>query len=59
MLPKENGHAHHTDEYECSELVLRRGQEFDMAITFDRKFDEEKDSVLLQFVVGNNNKLFR
>ena len=52
LLPKENGHAHHTEEYECSDLVLRRGQEFDMAITFDRRYDGNQDSVLLQFVVG-------
>ena len=52
MLPKENSHAHHTEEYECSELVLRRGQEFDMTITFDRAYNSETDSVVLQLVTG-------
>ena len=53
LFPKENSHAHHTDEYECEELVLRRGQEFDLSVTFDRKFNADTDSVVLQFIVGS------
>ena len=49
---KENRAAHHTDEYEQEELIVRRGQEFELTMTFDRAFNKEADSVFLQFTTG-------
>ena len=62
----ENSKAHHTDQYEqCNperdytddgkpvepQLVIRRGQDFDMEYTFDRDFVKNQDSikVILEF----------
>ena len=52
MYPHENKHAHHTENYETDNLVLRRGQDFDMALTFDRPYEKERDKLVLQFSTG-------
>lgn len=56
---------HHTDCYEITQkerisdstshqrqLVVRRGEPFDITITFDRPFEEGKDDIKLIFDVG-------
>ena len=58
----ENSTAHHTDQYDlCNpereydddgkpiepQLVIRRGQDFDIEFTFDRDYDMEQDDLKL------------
>ena len=49
----ENRKAHKTDEYEIKKLILRRGQAFDVTVTFNREFSPQADVIILQFVTGN------
>lgn len=49
---EENRKKHHTDEYGIERLIIRRGQEFNVSVTFDRPFDVEQDKIILQFVTG-------
>ncbi|XP_048253231.1 annulin-like [Haliotis rufescens] len=61
---EDNAKEHHTDMYACSkgteerdaELVLRRGQEFKMTITFDRPYDIKKNDITLMFNLGDEYK---
>lgn len=48
-----NRHSHHTHSYEIPNLVLRRGQPFEMIITFERAFTISEDSIVLKFVTGS------
>lgn len=65
LLVAPNARAHHTDLYEVTQggrleggvpqpprLVVRRGEPFDVAITFDRAFEEKRDDIKLVFEVG-------
>ncbi|KAL3859441.1 hypothetical protein ACJMK2_009661 [Sinanodonta woodiana] len=45
--------AHRTKEYEIPNLLLRRGQAFDISIIFDRTFSKEDDTIVLKFVTGS------
>lgn len=60
-----NTKAHHTDEFEITrekqsgilqgnprQLVVRRGQPFDIKVTFSRRYDEKKDDLRLTFEFG-------
>ncbi|XP_041375251.1 protein-glutamine gamma-glutamyltransferase K-like [Gigantopelta aegis] len=47
----DNQEAHHTSEYEIEDLVIRRGQGFDVSITFDRP-NTDTDVIILQFSTG-------
>lgn len=49
---KENREAHKTDDYEIQELILRRGQVFDVTVTFNRDYNPEDDILVVQFVTG-------
>uniref|UniRef100_A0A8C9A504 protein-glutamine gamma-glutamyltransferase n=1 Tax=Prolemur simus TaxID=1328070 RepID=A0A8C9A504_PROSS len=40
-----NGAAHHTEEYPCPELVVRRGQSFRLALALSRALDGEETLV--------------
>lgn len=44
--------AHRTDDYESEELIIRRGQEFQVTVTFDRVYRPESDQIILQFATG-------
>ncbi|KAL9985106.1 hypothetical protein ACROYT_G007472 [Oculina patagonica] len=48
----ENREAHKTDDYEIQELILRRGQVFDVTVTFNRDYNQEDDIIVVQFVTG-------
>ena len=48
----ENREAHKTDDYEIQELILRRGQVFDVTLTFNRDYNPEDDIIVVQFVTG-------
>lgn len=54
----ENREAHKTDEYEIKNLILRRGQVFDVTATFNREYLPQSDVITLQFVAGNVNKIY-
>ena len=62
---EENAKHHHTDKYEVTEwrtdpsgrslapqLVVRRGEPFDILIKFDRPYDTYKDDIKLVFTTG-------
>ena len=51
---QENREAHKTDEYEDELLILRRGQAFDITVSFNRDYKPETDIIILQFVTGNS-----
>ena len=55
-LVRENAVNHHTDEFDESVygLVVRRGQEFQLRITFDRAFNEDKDQLIIQLAFGKD-----
>ena len=44
--------AHRTDDYESEELIIRRAQEFQVTVTFDRVYRPESDQIILQFATG-------
>uniref|UniRef100_A0A8C5H421 protein-glutamine gamma-glutamyltransferase n=1 Tax=Gouania willdenowi TaxID=441366 RepID=A0A8C5H421_GOUWI len=48
---KTNKHHHHTHEYDTSNLVIRRGQEFVITITFNR-LPTQYDDYQLEFLIG-------
>lgn len=47
-----NRQAHKTSDYEIPNLIIRRGQQFDISITFDRAFSCQDDELVLKFVTG-------
>ncbi|GAB1597650.1 protein-glutamine gamma-glutamyltransferase K-like [Argonauta hians] len=47
-----NRKCHHTDEYDQTNLIIRRGSSFILSITFQRKVIKEIDDVIFQFSVG-------
>ncbi|KAH0627239.1 hypothetical protein JD844_002745 [Phrynosoma platyrhinos] len=51
FLRKENACLHHTHAYENSNLIVRRGQEFKLKVTFNRELNDN-DKVILQLSVG-------
>ena len=55
---KENRESHKTDDYEIQELILRRGQAFDLTVTFNRDYNPEDDVLVVQFVTGVVSALF-
>ncbi|ELR45686.1 Protein-glutamine gamma-glutamyltransferase K [Bos mutus] len=49
----QNRREHHTDEFEYDELILRRGQPFQMVLFLSRPY-ESSDHVTLELCIGNN-----
>ena len=49
---EQNRKAHKTDDYEAENLIIRRGKEFDVTVTFNREYKAEIDTIILQFVTG-------
>ncbi|KAM9329581.1 protein-glutamine gamma-glutamyltransferase K [Gastrophryne carolinensis] len=43
----ENRRTHHTDEYEYDDLIIRRGQPFQICVTFQRSFGKNDQIVIL------------
>jgi hypothetical protein len=48
-----NREEHHTKEFENKSLIVRRGQVFNVSVTFDRPLNAKRDVIVLQFVTGN------
>ena len=55
---KENAEKHHADLFECTDrdndpqLVVRRGQEFKLTLTFQRPWSSKDDDMYLVFTLG-------
>ncbi|XP_053459052.1 coagulation factor XIII A chain isoform X1 [Nycticebus coucang] len=43
---------HHTDKYDNSKLIVRRGQSFYIQIDFNRPYDPRKDLFRVEYVIG-------
>lgn len=52
----QNRVEHHTDLYHGDELIIRRGQTFQMEIEFNRPFSADTDKMHLELKTGNQNK---
>ncbi|XP_052230405.1 protein-glutamine gamma-glutamyltransferase K-like isoform X3 [Dreissena polymorpha] len=52
FLRNKNRTAHRTSDYEIPNLIIRRGHQFDISITFDRPFSCQDDELVLKFVTG-------
>ncbi|XP_006008136.1 protein-glutamine gamma-glutamyltransferase K [Latimeria chalumnae] len=48
-----NKKSHHTDEYEYDELIIRRGQPFQVKLEFSRPFNPETDKLFLELKLGS------
>lgn len=46
---------HHTALYHSDYLIVRRGQEFQVKITFDRDYKPAEDKFAVEFVIGEPN----
>ncbi|GAB0202254.1 protein-glutamine gamma-glutamyltransferase K [Grus japonensis] len=46
--------AHHTSEFACPRLVVRRGQPFDLRVLLPRPFDPEDDDLCVELTLGPN-----
>lgn len=46
--------AHHTALYHSDYLIVRRGQEFQVKITFSRPYKPAEDKFALEFVIGSS-----
>ncbi|XP_015678362.1 protein-glutamine gamma-glutamyltransferase 4 [Protobothrops mucrosquamatus] len=51
FLKDDNTHLHHTKEFSHSSLIVRRGQEFQLKVTFSREL-QDNDKVILQLSIG-------
>uniref|UniRef100_A0A8D3A519 protein-glutamine gamma-glutamyltransferase n=1 Tax=Scophthalmus maximus TaxID=52904 RepID=A0A8D3A519_SCOMX len=49
-----NKMQHHTAFYSSDQLVVRRGQEFQVNITFNRPYDPARDKIAVEFVIGSS-----
>ncbi|XP_067910557.1 coagulation factor XIII A chain-like [Heterodontus francisci] len=47
-----NKKQHHTEAYDCANLIVRRGQPFSITITINRAYDAEKDKLWVEFLIG-------
>lgn len=43
---------HHTTQYNSDSLIVRRGQEFQVKVTFNRPYKPNEDKFALEFVIG-------
>ncbi|XP_043914271.1 protein-glutamine gamma-glutamyltransferase K-like [Protopterus annectens] len=51
---EENKITHHTNEYDYDELIVRRGQPFDMKLQFNRPYNPETDQIFLELQTGKH-----
>ncbi|XP_023655948.1 coagulation factor XIII A chain-like isoform X2 [Paramormyrops kingsleyae] len=57
MLWEKNMADHHTQVFSGPHLIIRRGQEFQVKITFNRAYDPDKDKFELEFRIGSSPNL--
>lgn len=48
---------HHTDLYNSDYLIIRRGQEFQIKITFNRPYKPAEDKFAVEFAIGEQSRL--
>ncbi|XP_068611815.1 coagulation factor XIII A chain [Brachionichthys hirsutus] len=49
-----NKQQHHTDAFNSDYLIVRRGQEFQVKIVFNRPYKPAEDKFALEFVIGSS-----
>ncbi|XP_018412167.1 PREDICTED: protein-glutamine gamma-glutamyltransferase K, partial [Nanorana parkeri] len=52
----ENRQSHHTDEYEYDDLIIRRGQPFQICVTFQKEFGRN-DQICIMLQHGNSQAI--
>ena len=52
LVISENRRAHRTDDYDFQQLIIRRGQVFDVTVTFNRDYRPADDVILVQLATG-------
>ncbi|XP_044172824.1 protein-glutamine gamma-glutamyltransferase K-like isoform X1 [Acropora millepora] len=52
LFISENRKAHRTDDYDFQQLIIRRGQVFDVTVTFNRDYRPADDVILVQLATG-------
>lgn len=50
-----NKQQHHTKFYNSDLLIVRRGQEFQVKVTFNRPYKPAEDKFALEFVIGKQS----
>ncbi|XP_062372725.1 coagulation factor XIII A chain [Sardina pilchardus] len=50
----DNKQQHHTVHYDNDNLIVRRAQEFQIKLTFNRAYDPAKDQFAVEFVIGGS-----
>lgn len=58
LFKENNCKAHHTDEYEQDDLIVRRGQPFSLKMKFDRNINKNQDIIVIKFAYGMNVFLY-
>ncbi|XP_040887491.1 coagulation factor XIII A chain [Toxotes jaculatrix] len=53
-LDESNKMLHHTTLYQSDYLIVRRGQEFQVKITFNRPYNSAQDKFAVEFVIGSS-----
>ncbi|XP_035004642.2 coagulation factor XIII A chain [Hippoglossus stenolepis] len=51
---KGNTIQHHTAYFNTNNLIVRRGQEFQVKVTFNRPYDAASDKFAVEFVIGSS-----
>ncbi|XP_076018726.1 coagulation factor XIII A chain [Genypterus blacodes] len=54
MRAEVNRQQHHTTLYNSDFLIVRRGQEFQIKITFNRPYNPSEDKFAVEFLIGSN-----
>ncbi|XP_041103827.1 coagulation factor XIII A chain-like [Polyodon spathula] len=49
-----NKKEHHTDLYDNVRLIVRRGQPFQIQLTFNRPYNPDKDQFCVEFLIGGS-----
>lgn len=49
-----NRRQHRTDLYNSVDLIVRRGQEFQVKVTFNRAYNPAQDKFALEFIIGTS-----
>jgi transglutaminase 1 len=54
-----NRKSHHTDQYDNSGLIVRRGDDFDIVLQLDKPYDPKTDQIKLVFTIGERPQVSR
>ncbi|KAJ8268847.1 hypothetical protein COCON_G00114540 [Conger conger] len=57
MVNDINKKEHHTSLFSNALLIVRRAQEFQIRVTFNRAYEPAKDQFLLEFVIGSSPQM--